>query len=304
MDRPHQLAQFLRARRQRITPHDVGLHVAGARRVPGLRREEVAALAGLSSDYYMRLEQGRDHRPSERVLRALARALQLDEDTTAYLLALGHPDDRAPVHHLAREEVVQPQLQELLDAWTTTPAFVHGRRLDVLASNAMARALTPLSMPGTNLLRSWFLDLDDRKRYADVDHVLTLAVAYFRASVGNHLDEPDVIDLIDELSVASDEFRHMWARHDVHFALSGEGPIYYHPTVGAVHLRFQSFTVDGTDRQALFVVSAAPGSRDAEALASLASMVASSTVQERRPPATGSGNLSPFAGDGSSKDHA
>ena len=274
MDRAHQLAEFLRAHRQRLSPDQVGIHSVGPRRVPGLRREELAQLAGVSADYLMRLEQGRGHRPSAHVLEALARALRLDEDATAYLFELGRPGDPLGHPHSTAPEIVQPELQDLLDAWITTPAFVHGRRLDVLASNALARALTPLAEPGTNLLRSWFLDLEDRKRYADVEHVLTLAVAYFRATVAGHLDEPDVKGLIDELCHNSPDFRRVWARHDVRAALIGEGPLYYHPIVGPLHLRFQTFTVDSTDRQALFVMSPAPGSPDVQALARLASMIA------------------------------
>jgi transcriptional regulator with XRE-family HTH domain len=274
VDRPHHLAQFLRARRARVRPEDVGLRGIDRRRAPGLRREELAMLAGISAGYYMRLEQGRDHRPSEQVLEALARALRLDDDATAHLFSLGRPAPPNAQPRLTGDETVGPDLQDLLDSWTTTPAFIHGRRLDVLASNALARALTPLSEPGTNLLRSWFLDLEDRKRYDDVEFVLTQAVAYFRASVGSDLDDPYLQNLVDELSRKSEEFRQIWARHDVQLGLSGEGPLYRHPVVGALHLRYRTFAVSGTEGQTLYVVSAAPGSRDAQALALLSTMVA------------------------------
>lgn len=279
MDRPRRLAEFILARRQRIRPEDVGIRSVGLRRVPGLRRDELAKLSGVSTDYLMRLEQGRGHRPSEHVLKALARALRLDDDATAYLYELARLDGQEQ-QPFPMVEIVRPALQDLLDTWATVPAFIHGRRLDVLASNALARALTPLSEPGTNLLRSWFLDLEERKRYADVDHVLMLAVAYFRASVVNHLDDRHVTELIDELSLHSEDFRRVWARHDVHSALSGEGPLYHHPIVGSLHLRYQTFTVDGTDRQTLFTVSAAPGSPDAQALARLHSWVTASAVPD------------------------
>ena len=274
-----QLAEFLRARRDQVKPERVGIPHVDRRRVPGLRREELAMLAGLSTDYVMRLEQGRDHRPSARVLDALARALQLDEDATTHLFQLGGAERQSPRLGLTPEEVVRPALQELLDSWTTTPAFIHGRRLDVLASNALARALTPLAQPGNNLLRSWFLDLEDRQRYEDIRYVLTLAVAYFRAKVGNHLDDPGVADLVDELSRKSTEFREVWARHDVNSTLVGDSPIYHHPSIGSVQLRVETFAVDGTDRQTLYVVGAAPGSRDARALEQLASLVAEGAIR-------------------------
>ena len=182
-------------------------------------------LAGISAGYYMRLEQGRDHRPSETVLEALAQALRLDDAATAHLFALGRPAPPGAQPRLAGDEPVSSDLQDLLDSWTTsTPAFIHNHRLDVLASNALARALTPLSEPGTNLLRSWFLDVEDRNRYDDVEFVLTLAVAYFRATVANYPDDPDVQKLVDELSLKNEEFRRIWARHDVELALLGEGP--------------------------------------------------------------------------------
>jgi transcriptional regulator with XRE-family HTH domain len=231
-------------------------------------------LAGISAGYYMRLEQGRDHRPSEHVLKALARALKLDDDATAHLFSLARPAPRSAQPRPAGDERVAPDLQDLLDSWTTTPAFIHNRRLDVLASNALARALTPLSEPGTNLLRSWFLDHEDRKRYDDREYVLTVAVAYFRASVAGDSDDPDVQDLVDELSLESEEFRNIWARHDVQPGLLGEGPVYHHPTMGAVRLRYRTFAVTGTEGLTMWVVNAAPGSRDAQALARLSSMVA------------------------------
>ena len=118
--------------------------------------------------------------------------------------------------------------------------------------------MTPLSEPGTNLLRSWFLDPEDRRRYDDVEFVLTQAVAYFRATVAGHRDDPYVQSLIDELSRNSDEFRRIWDQHDVQPGLSGEGPLYHHPVLGALRLRYQTFAVTGTEGLTLYVVSAAP----------------------------------------------
>ncbi len=229
-------------------------------------------LARISAGYYMRLEQGRDHRPSEQVLEALARALRLDDAATAHLFSLGRAAPHVARLDLAGHQAVGSELQDLLDSWAATPAFIHDRRLDVLASNAAARALTPLSEPGTNLLRSWFLDPEDRERYDDVEFVLTQAVAYFRATVAGHPDDPYVQNLVDELSLKSSDFRRIWACHDVQPGLSGEGPPYHHPALGALRLRYQTFAISGTEGLTLYLVSAAPGSRDAQALALLSTV--------------------------------
>ncbi len=229
-------------------------------------------LAGLSADYYMRLEQGRDHRPSENVLDALARALQLDDDATEHLFSLSRP----PSPRAQRQRVgerVRPQVQALLDAWNT-PAFIHGRHLDVLAANAPARALTRGAKPGTNLLRSWFLLTEEHERYEDLEFTLSRAVAYFRATVGGDLDDPYVTDLVAELSHKSDDFRRLWANQDVLSAVAGSD-LYFHPAVGWMRVNFQTFAVGGADRQTLWAVTADPGSRDAEALARLSTLARS-----------------------------
>jgi transcriptional regulator with XRE-family HTH domain len=271
VDSAQQLGQFLRARRGRVKPEDVGIADGDRRRVPGLRREELARLAGVSADYLMRLEQGRDHRPSEKVLGALARALRLDDDATDHLFALSRPASLYARPRGTAGGSVRPEVQALLDAWST-PAFVHSRRLDVLASNAPARALTSVAEPGTNMLRSVFLN-EERERYEDLEVAFARAVAYFRASVGSDLDDPYVMDLVEELSSLSDDFRRLWAEHDVLSAVSGED-LYFHPAVGVTRLSFQTFSVDGTDGQTLFALTAAPGSRDRQALAQLGTLTA------------------------------
>ena len=162
-------------------------------------------------------------------------------------------------------------MRSLLDAWTTTPALIHGRWMDVLASNPLARALTPLSEPGTNMLRSVFLNPDVRARYVDPDWASATVVAYLRASVGDDAGNPELNHLVGELSLASEAFRTLWAQHDVQSALSGNAPL-VHPVVGEMNLNYQTFTVDGADRQTLMVVHTAPGSPDAKALARLADL--------------------------------
>ena len=270
VDSAHSLADFLRARRGRVRPEDVGIVDGDRRRVPGLRREELARLAGVSADYIMRLEQGRDYRPSEKVLEALARALQLDADATDHLFALSRLAAPAARPRDLAGERVRPEVQALLDGWST-PAFIHGRHLDVLASNAAARALTRVAQPGTNMLRSMFLIKEEYERYEDLEFTLARTVAYFRATVASDLDDPYLKDLVEELSLKSDDFRRLWANHDVLSAVSGSD-LYLHPAVGWMRLSFQTFAVGGTDRQTLFATTAAPGSRDAQALARIADL--------------------------------
>jgi transcriptional regulator with XRE-family HTH domain len=272
MDRSRQLAQFLRARRARIDPEDVGISNGRRRRVPGLRREEVAGLAGLSADYYTRLEQSRGHRPSEQVLRALAQALQLDADATAHLFFLGRAVPSDPHHDPTRQEDVSPELQELLDSWITTPAVIHSRWLDVLASNAVARALTRLAEPGTNMLRAMFLEPDVRDRYDDPQAVQARGVAYLRGNIAGDADDARLNGLIEELSLASETFRRLWAQHDVQLANFGDSR-FFHPLVGATGLRYHTFAVEGADGLKLMVVHAAPGGPDAQALDRLAASI-------------------------------
>ena len=259
------IGEYLRARRELIRPEDVGLRDNGHRRVPGLRRDELAMLAGISTEYYTRLEQGRDRRPSPQVLDAIARALGLDEDAAAHLHALGTPD--APKRR--RPERARPGLQPLLDAWHTTPAYVQGPFQDVLAANRLAEALSPMFTPGTNILRSVLLDSAVQAFVPGWHHRVGSLVAALRLMAGPDVDDPRLTDLVGELSVRSDLFRRLWSRHDAKPHPGGGVHHMRHPIVGDLDLHYEKFAVTGADGQLLVVYRAAPGSPSADALALL-----------------------------------
>ena len=184
------LGEYLRARRELVSPESAGIPHIGRRRVPGLRRDELSLLAGVSTDYYVRLEQGRDRHPSAQVLDALARALQLDDDATAHLHALAGPERRT--HHSGqRPDRVPPSIQQLIAGWHATPAYVQGRRLDVLAANPLASALSPMFTPGVNLLRAAFLDPSVRTLFGDQwESLAHNTIAGLRALIGPEVDDP------------------------------------------------------------------------------------------------------------------
>jgi transcriptional regulator with XRE-family HTH domain len=263
------LGDYLKARRELVQPDEVGIRVTGARRVAGLRREEVAMLAGISSDYYLRLEQGRDRNPSVQVLQALAQVLRLDDAATEYLLSLARDRGRAPAR--PRREVVPASIRQLLEV-IGLPAFVEGRYFDVLASNALAVALSPNLAVGGNRLRALFLDEGERALYPEWDRAAAKMVAGFRASVGTETTDPRVVTLVGELSLASEQFRQLWARHDVR---AGEGglTLLRHPQLGDLSVSREKLTIGGTDRQLLVIYHAAAGS-DAEGLLSLLATLA------------------------------
>jgi transcriptional regulator with XRE-family HTH domain len=276
MDGDNRIGQFLRARRERVQPEEVGLPDFGRRRVPGLRREELATLAGVSADYYVRLEQGRERHPSEQVIDALARALLLDDDATTHLHELARP---APRRRRAakRPERVRPELLRLMAAWSHTPAIVTGRHVDVLAANSLATALHSGYARGTNLVRSLFLDPSAHERYPDWDDVARDTVAALRASVGPDLDDPHLTDLVGELSLKSDRFRALWARHDVREKTHGSKR-FVHPLVGELVLRYECLAVAGSPGQLLTVYHADPGSPTEQALALLSSLTSTASA--------------------------
>jgi len=265
----NRLGEFLRARRDLVTPEQAGLPVQGTRRVPGLRREEVAMLAGISADYYLRLEQGRDSTPSLSVLESLARVLQLDDDTTAYLVSLGEPRPRRR-RRTPRRESVPPGVAMLVTA-LALPAFVEGRYFDVLAANPQAAALSPRLGVGGNRLRDVFLDPAEKELYPDWERATEQLVAGFRHSVGTDTDDPRFIDLVGELSLASPRFRTLWARHDVR-TREGAEMLLAHPQLGELRLRREKLAISGTSGQMLVIYHADPASPDAEKLRLLGSL--------------------------------
>lgn len=261
------LGEFLRARRELVTPDQAGIPVLGLRRVPGLRREEVAMLAGISADYYLRLEQGRDRNPSTQILESIARVLLLDEATTAYLLGLVVGTPRRA--RRARKETVPIGILKLV-ARLPLPAFVEGQYLDVLAANGLAAALSPRLHVGANRLRDVFLDPAERDLFPDWERATEGLVAGFRQSVGTTTDDPRFIELVGELSLASDRFRQLWARHDVG-PRQGVSMSFDHPQVGELRLNREKLLVGGTDNIMLVVYHPDVGSDAEEKLALLAS---------------------------------
>ncbi|MFZ0976281.1 MAG: helix-turn-helix transcriptional regulator [Solirubrobacteraceae bacterium] len=273
MSRENPIGEYLRARRELVRPEDVELPDAGShRRVPGLRREEVAMLAGVSADYYVRLEQGRDRHPSAQVLDALARALQLDEHATAHLHRLAAPPVRRR-RRSPRPEKVPASIVRLIASWSHTPAYVYGRYMDVLAANPLATAVAPYHGPGHNLVRAAFLDPRVRDMYADWEYVTESTVAGLRALVGPDVDDPRLNELVGELSVRSERFRQLWARHDVRPKRSGIS-LLDHPQVGPLELSYEKLPIPDTNCQTLVIYHAEPGTPSAQALALLAASAA------------------------------
>ncbi|MCH5676989.1 helix-turn-helix domain-containing protein [Streptomyces gilvus] len=255
------LGEFLKARRGRVPPSHAGLALPGRRRVAGLRRQELARLAGISEPYLTRLEQGVDRHPSPQVLRALARALELDADATAYLLSLADaPDAERPV-----ESEVSADVHQLLEAWAGSPAYVRNRRFDVLAANKPARALGPMYEPGHNLARDMFLEPAVRQLLPDWPEIAAQTAAALRAEADPR--DPTTARLVAELE-ADEDFRRLWARHDARPSRD-ELKRFVHPVVGDLALRRQALTVGGAEHQVIIAYQAAPGSPSEAALARL-----------------------------------
>ncbi|WP_198045396.1 helix-turn-helix transcriptional regulator [Kitasatospora mediocidica] len=270
-----ELAEFLRTRRTRLRPQDVGLEPGPRRRVAGLRREELALLAGVSSDYYQRMEQGRDVRPSDHVLDALARALNFSAEETRHLhsLAAAARTPARPPRSSIPEEV--PDTTQRLLRTMSTPALVVGRFLDVLAWSPLVGALlgefTQLPQAQRNLL-SLFLHPEADKSCPERAATVAELTGMLRTQVAADPGHPRAVELVGELAVHSDEFAALWARHDVEEPTRGQMRV-HHPLVGELNLDWDAYPMPGTPGPMLIVCTTAEGSPDAERLQLLAGLL-------------------------------
>ncbi|WP_334171416.1 helix-turn-helix transcriptional regulator [Sinomonas sp.] len=285
MDNRLDAREFLASRRAKITPEKAGLTIFGGnRRVPGLRREEVAMLAGVSVDYYTRLERGNLAGVSDSVLEALVRALQLDEAERDHLFDLARAANASSrTRPRAVRQRVRPSVQFMLDAISGAPAFVRNGRMDILATNRLGAAL--YSQLYTDPVRpanhSRFIFLDPRARdfYPDWNLAANNNVAMLRTESGRNPYDKGLADLIGELSMRSDEFRTRWAAHNVRRHYSGNKH-FHHPVVGDIELLFEAMELAEDPGLTLTVYPAEPGSKSAESLQLLASWAATERIEE------------------------
>jgi transcriptional regulator with XRE-family HTH domain len=287
------IREFLITRRARITPERAGLpSYGGRRRVAGLRRDEVALLAGISVEYYTRLERGNIRGASDEVLEGLARALQLDEVERAHLADLVRAANAAgPVRRRPTQQRVRPSVQRLLDSMTSAAAFVRNGRLDIFSANQLGYALYspvfgspvfagPARAP--NLARFVFLDPHAGEFYRDWDGIAQAAVGSLRAEAGRDPYDRALTGLVGELSTRSEEFRVRWAAHDVKYYRSGVQP-FHHPLVGDLTLDYDALEIPADPGQTIVAYTAEPGSPSQQALSLLASWAA---TQDETPPVT------------------
>lgn len=289
MDHRSETRDFLTSRRARITPEQAGLPAYGtSRRVPGLRREEAAMLAGVSVDYYTRLERGNLAGVSESVLEALARALHLDDAEREHLYDLARQANTSPrVARTSRRRTtgnVRPGVQHLLDAMTGAPAYVRNGRLDILGANHLARAVfapvfaNPAGRP--NLARFVFLDPAAQTFYRDWEQLAEDVVALLRGEAGRDPYDRDLTDLIGELSTRSEPFRTWWAAHNVRLHRTGVKRL-HHPLVGDLTLAYESMDLTADQGLRLNAYSAEPGSPDQDTLNLIASWAATTGQREK-----------------------
>ena len=274
-----EIREFLTSRRARITPEQAGLASYGSRRVPGLRREEVAVLAGVSVPYYIRLERGDLSGVSNGVLEALARALELDDAERAHLFDLARAAQPSPVPRRRRQAKhrVRPEVQWTLDAITSAAAFVGNERLDLLAANELGRALFSelyaAAVGPVNTARFVFLDPRAETFFGDWDRVANESAAILRAAAGRNPYNRDLSDLVGELATQSEAFRTRWAAHNVRFHNTGVKH-FNHPVVGELHLSYNRLDLAADPGLTIFTYTAEPGSRFEEALKLLGSWAA------------------------------
>jgi transcriptional regulator with XRE-family HTH domain len=285
-----QIRAFLSTRRARISPEQAGLPVyhRDRRRVSGLRREEVAVLAGISTEYYTRFERGNATGVSESVIDGIAHALQLDDAERTHLLDLirtagtTRPPRRRPA-----PQRVRPAVQRIIDSMTGTPAFVLNGRLDILAANALGYALySPIyadPVRPANNARFIFLNRHTTEFFRDWDKIANDTVALLRAEAGRDPHDRKLSDLIGELSTRSDEFRVRWAAHNVQIHTTGVKLI-HHPVVGDLDLPFESFPIPADPSQSLLTYTAEPGSPSQDALSLLTSWAATTGSLEKSAP--------------------
>ena len=285
MDHRSEISDFLRTRRARITPEAAGLVAYGGnRRVPGLRREEVAMIAGVSVDYYARLERGNLAGVSDEVLGAIARALQLDEAESAHLfdLAKAVRGSASPRRAAQRAAQVRPSVQRLLEAWNA-PAWVRNERMDILAANRLGAALyAPVfeaSGARANNARFVFLDPRSREFYPDWEQGANDLVAVLRSTAGRNPDDRSLQELIGELSTKSEVFRTKWANHNVRFHRTGRKRL-HHPIVGDLELAYEAFEMPADPGLTMFAYTAEPASVSEERLALLASWSATEAAAD------------------------
>jgi transcriptional regulator with XRE-family HTH domain len=280
VDNRTEVREFLATRRAKISPEQAGVPLySGRRRVPGLRREEVAHLAGVSTDYYTRLEKGNLGGASDSVLDAVARALQLDDAERAHLFDLARAARGTAAREPRRRERprVRPSMQRILDSMTTAPAFIRNGRLDVLAVNPLGRALyapvfdEPVRTP--NLARFCFLDRRANDFYPDWDDAANTTVALLRTEAGRAPYDRALTELVGELATRSDAFRIRWAAHDVRLHRTG-AKHFRHPVVGELDLAFDAMELPADSGLTLTAYTAEPGSAAAEKLTLLASWAA------------------------------
>jgi transcriptional regulator with XRE-family HTH domain len=280
-----ELGEYLKALRARTRPEDVGLPPAGVnRRVPGLRREELAQLAGVSVDYYTRLEQGRHQHPSHSVIEAVATALRLDDAERAHLINLAGDGVRDRPRPGSRAQRVRPELLDLMDGLTGHPAFVVGRRTDVLAANALARALIAdwHAMPARerNYVRWLVLAPEARSLYPDWPTVAAEAVGTLRLDAGRYPDDPATRQLVGELAMTSEDFRRWWADHRVVERSHGTKRM-RHPVVGELEIHYEAMNLPGDPDQTLFLYTTRAGSPSRDAMRLLSSWLATAAEPAR-----------------------